>query len=320
MIENGAVSLNRANTGFRVWNSVATVAPLQLATVAATQGANIGTAPKFYINGVFDTGTPVNRFSGSGTGAPTASATTLKIGLNSNAANQYFGEIYDILVLNRECTAAEVAELSKNMRAVYASPPLRFFFTSVGGTTYNQSIGGSVTVAGALTKQTNKAVSGSSTPAGALSKLTTKSFAASITSTGNIVKSTAKAFAGSITGGGSLATMILFTASLDGSITPSGAISKMTMKALAGASTLSGAITKLTMKGLGGEMTVTGALSRLTAKAFAGAITATGTVATSYQVLKSLAGSITPVGALGAVYIAFVAGVLKLLSLMGIGQ
>jgi hypothetical protein len=43
-------------------------------------------------------------------------------------------------------------------------------------------------------------------------------------------------------------------------------------------------------------------------------------LAEAYQVVKSLAGSITPTGALATAYIAFVAGVLKMLSLMGVGQ
>jgi hypothetical protein len=321
LLENGALSLNRANGGFRVWNSVATVPSLVVSAVAVTQGSNIGTAPKFYINGVLDTGSPVNKFGGSGTGAPTTTTATLKIGMNTANANQFFGEIYDVVILNRECTAAEVEDLSLNMRAVWEPEPLYWFFPgAVGGTTYNQSIDGSITIAGALTKQTNKAVAGSSTPSGALTRLISKSFGGSITYAGNIVKLTQRALSSSITGTGNLATMILFTASLDGSITPSGAIAKMTIKALAGATTLAGAISKMTAKGLGGELTMTGALAKLTARALSGSVTVSGAVTTSYQVLKSLAGSITPTGALGAVYIAFVAGVLKLLSLMGVGQ
>lgn len=319
---NAKLALNRANAGFRVWSSPTALSNDTDYAVAVSQGANISVAPRFYINGAFDTGTPTSLYSGSGTGAPTGNTTSVKLGNRTDLATQSSTFVYDALVLKRVLTDAQIADLSRSVWQVWEPemPVIWFFPGASGGTTYNQSIDGSITPAGALTRQTNKAVAGSSTPAGALSKLTSKAFAGSVTGAGELVKQTAKAFAGSVTGSGALSTMILFTASMGGSITPSGAIAKMTIKALAGASTFAGAISKMTAKGLGGEVTVTGALSRLTAKAFAGSVTVAGALTESYQVLKSLAGSITPTGALGAVYIAFVAGVLKLLALMGVGQ
>jgi glycerophosphoryl diester phosphodiesterase len=171
-----------------------------------------------------------------------------------------------------------------------------------GGTTYPQDTSGSITMTGALTKRIGKNAAGSLTAAGAVAKRTTK------------------AFAGSVAASGALSTMILFTASLAGSLTPAGALSKLTMKALEGSSTLAGAITKKTFRTLDGNITLAGALTKLTKKAMAGSVTVAGSLIESYQVLKSLAGSITPAGALATAYIAFVAGVLKLLALMGVGQ
>jgi hypothetical protein len=248
------------------------------------------------------------------------------------------GWLYEYLLYDRVLAGAEARSLSENIHQVWVAPVRRLWAVSSGGTAYNQSVGGSITAAGALTKRTSKAVagsstasgavakrtskplSGSSTASGALTKRTSKAFAGSVTSTGNIVKRTSKAFAGSITGSGTLATMILFTASFAGSITPSGAIAKLTMKALAGTSTLAGAITKKTFKALDGNITMAGVLTKLTKKAMSGSVTAAGAVTTSYQVLKSLAGSITATGTVNAVYIAFVAGIRKLLALMGVGQ
>jgi hypothetical protein len=103
-------------------------------------------------------------------------------------------------------------------------------------------------------------------------------------------------------------------------MTLAGAISKMTLKAVTGESTLSGAVTKLTNKSLSASITVQGAINRLTTKAFIGVITAAGALFETYAVAKALAGSIKPIGTVAALYIAFVAGVLKLLTLMGIGQ
>jgi hypothetical protein len=244
-----------------------------------------------------------------------------RIHCHPSGSQGYMGGVSLAVAFNTPLTAAEVTELSADPWQILEARSFTWFFDqAVGGTTYNQSTGGSITAAGALTKQTGKSLSGSSTPAGTLTRLISKSFGGSITYTGNIVKLTQRALSSSITGTGSLATMILFTASMGGSITPSGAIAKLTMKALDGATTLAGAISKMTAKGLGGELTMVGALAKLTARAVSGSVTVAGAVTTSYQVLKLLAGSITVTGALGAVYIAFVAGVLKLMALMGIGQ
>ena len=183
-----------------------------------------------------------------------------------------------------------------------------------------KSYSGSATPAGALTKQAGKAVSGSSTPAGTITKQTSKPLAGTSTAAGALNKQTTKSFAGSTTPSGVASTMILFTAAISGSITVAGALSRMTLKVLTGSSTLSGAITKMTEKGLSASITLEGVLNRLTKKAFAGSITAAGVLTESYQVLKSLAGSITPTGVVTGLYIAFVAGVLKLLTMMGVGQ
>jgi glycerophosphoryl diester phosphodiesterase len=191
---------------------------------------------------------------------------------------------------------------------------------SEAGTTYSQSLAGSVTGAGALTRQTNKNTAGSISYSGNIVKLTNRSLTSSLTPAGLLSKLTTKAFAGSVTVSGALSTMILFTASLAGSLTPAGALSKLTLKALAGSTTLAGVITKKTFRTLDGNVTVAGALTKLTKIAMAGSVTVAGSLVESYQVLKSLAGSITPAGALATAYIAFVAGVLKLLALMGVGQ
>jgi hypothetical protein len=336
----GAISFNRANTGasaFRVWASSATVSS-NTYVLAVTQVADMSVAPKFYINGVLDSGSPTSLYGGSGIGAATGNTTSVKIGNKTDLGAQFFGWLYEGSILSGVLAATEIAEYSRDLYAIWQAPTRRIWVAVSGGAAYTQSISGSLipagaltkqtskplsgssTATGALTKQTGKALSGSSTPAGALSRLTSKAFAGSLTGTGQLIKQTAKAFAGSVTGSGALSTMILFTASIAGSITPTGALSKMTQKALAGASTLTGAITKLTNKGLSASITLSGALNKLTTKAFAGSVTVTGALAEAYQVVKSLAGSITPTGALATAYIAFVAGVLKMLSLMGVGQ
>lgn len=158
LLDSGAVSLNRANAGFRVWKGVATLAAGQLAVVAATQGANIGTAPKFYINGEFDTGTPVNLFSGAGTGAPIATSEGIKLTANTSFANRFLGGIYGALVLNKEYSAEQVAELSRNLWAIWKAEPRRIYVTSAAG----------VTLTGAASTQANTASTAGITQAHAI--------------------------------------------------------------------------------------------------------------------------------------------------------
>jgi hypothetical protein len=252
-----------------------------------------------------------------------------------------------------------IARLAANPYLIFQSTPRIYNFAAAGAggpTVYTQSLGGVLTPAGSLAKltarsltgsststgsvakqtqipvagsstfvgnsvkQTYKAVGGSSTATGALTRLIAKGVAGSLTGAGSLAKSTLRAFAGSITPSGDSATTIVFTQAVAGSMTLAGAISKMTLKAVTGESTLSGAVTKLTNKSLSASITVQGAINRLTTKAFIGVITAAGALFETYAVAKALAGSIKPTGTVAALYIAFVAGVLKLLTLMGIGQ
>lgn len=207
-----------------------------------------------------------------------------------------------------------------------------------GGTVYEQALAGSLTGAGVLTRRTSKNIAGSTTYSGSVVKLTgkglsgsytcsgglvkqtAKSYTGSLTGTGSLVKATAISLTSSVTGSGALSNSVVLTVALEASMTVAGALNKMTLKALTGASTLAGAITKKTLKALDGDITVAGALSKLTKRAIAGSVTATGLLSESYQVLKSIAGSIAPTGAVTALYIAYVAGVLKLLTMMGVGQ
>jgi hypothetical protein len=278
----------------------------------------------------------------TGTGvSPAAPTLPLWIGRLKVGGLPYLKARFSYLVLvDRFLSDDTLAKVPANPWIVLQAPRRAYLFAApaTGGTTYNRSVSGSLTPAGSIakltgktvsgsstatgdvTKQTGKAVGGSATLSGAITRAISKGVAGSITGTGSLVKSTLRAFAGSITPTGNSSTTIVFTQVLAGSMTLAGAIGKMTLKAVTGSSTVSGAVAKLTNKGLSASITVQGAVSRITARALAGAITAAGALSESYAVVKSLAGSITPSGALTAAYIAFVAGVLKLLTMMGIGQ
>ncbi len=122
---NGALSFNRSNASgsrpFRVWASSSTLTPNQLAVIAATQGADMSIAPKFFIDGAFDSGAASNLYDGTGAGAPTPTPVSLKLGNRTDNLSRFNGEIYDVLVLKRALSASEIADLSRNIWAVWQS-------------------------------------------------------------------------------------------------------------------------------------------------------------------------------------------------------
>jgi hypothetical protein len=128
---NGALSFNRSNASgsrpFRVWASSSTLTPNQLAVIAATQGADMSIAPKFFIDGAFDSGPASNLYDGTGAGAPTPTPVSLKLGNRTDNLSRFNGEIYDVLVLKRALSASEIADLSRNIWAVWQAPPRRLW-------------------------------------------------------------------------------------------------------------------------------------------------------------------------------------------------
>jgi hypothetical protein len=85
----------------------------------------------------------------------------------------------------------------------------------------------------------------------------------------------------------------LFTTSLAGSVTPTGALANQDNKALAGSSTATGTPAKQAQKPLAGSSTSTGALAKQAQKAFAGSSTPSGTLTSIKVVLRAFAGSVT---------------------------
>jgi len=89
-----------------------------------------------------------------------------------------------------------------------------------------------------------------------------------------------------------------FLQTLDGSLTPVGALAKQTSKTLAGATTPAGVLTKQVAKPLAGIATPTGALANQDQKPLGGGITQAGALTTTKVVLRAFAGTISPAGTL----------------------
>jgi len=204
----------------------------------------------------------------------------------------------------------------------YGGKPLFYpFITSVGGTTYTQSIAGAMTPTGTLLKQDNKVVSGALTFVGTLTKQPRKVLAGGVTPSATVIKQTAKPLVGSVTPSGTLVKQSnkLLTAALasagtlarqtnkvlSGAITPAATLIKQVNKLLAGGITPSGTLTrvKVALLTLTASLTPSGTLVKKTNKALSGAITSIAGSLTK-QVNKTLAGGITPSGTLARVKVA----------------
>ena len=157
---------------------------------------------------------------------------------------------------------------------------------------------GTLTSGGGLLKQTGKLAAGTLTSAGALTRQAGKALAGTLTSAGSLARQTGKALAGSMASAGAL--VKLTSKLLAGTLTSSGALGtvKVVLKALAGTLTSSGALTKQTGKVLTGGLTSAGALVRLTAHGLAGALTSAGAVVK--QTARALAGTLSSSGALAS--------------------
>ncbi len=114
--------------------------------------------------------------------------------------------------------------------------------------------------------------------------------------TGVMTKAFPKTLTGSLTPSGAMSRITTFRKALAGALTPSGVLNKRIPKTMAGAITPSGVMTKtkLSLKTLSGSLTPSGALLKRTGKTMVGAITPSGAMAR--YVSKVFVGSLTPAG------------------------
>jgi hypothetical protein len=149
-----------------------------------------------------------------------------------------------------------------------------------GGTTYNQSVSGTLTNVGALLKRTSTAKAGTLTSAGTILRQTRTAKNGSLSSAGLIAKRTNKPVVGTLSAAGVLAAV------------------KIALKALTGTLASSGALTRRTSRTVAGSLSSAGALAKQARKTFTGALTSTGTVTAIKTALKSLTGTLGSSGTL----------------------
>jgi hypothetical protein len=188
---------------------------------------------------------------------------------------------------------------------------------SSAGTTFTQSLSGSVTLTGVLVGKALKALTGAVTSAGTLTKQTqtTKTgvvtptgvltkqdrpanLTGAVTPSGTLVKRTNKPLVGGVTPSGALVGKAL--KALVGAVTPTGVLTKLVLLAnKTGTVTLTGVLAKAFVKSLTGSVTLSGSFLARANKALTGTVTLTGSL--TKKTIRALTGSVTLSGSLSAI-------------------
>jgi hypothetical protein len=124
----------------------------------------------------------------------------------------------------------------------------------------------------------------------------TQSLAGTVTSSGALANQTSKALVGTVSSSGALAKLV--TKAAAGTATSSGALAKLAVKAAAGAVASSGALTRQCQKALAGTVSPAGALAKLVAKPLAGTVTSSGALSTVKVLLRTFTGAVSSSGAM----------------------
>lgn len=147
-----------------------------------------------------------------------------------------------------------------------------------GGTTYLQSVAGTLTSSAGLVKRGQPLVSGTLTSSGALVKQAGKVATGTLNTSGAVLKQTTRALTGALTSAGTLAAVRTILIALVGTLSADGAVAKQAGKGAAGALTSTGALSKQTARALAGTLTSAGSLARQTARSLAGVLSAAATL------------------------------------------
>lgn len=191
------------------------------------------------------------------------------------------GRLRDVRIYNRALFDAEVYECKRKPWELYRpNVPYVLGMAPAGGTTYYSTPAGSLSFAGAATRQAQTAKAGVLTLAGAPTKL---------------VVPTAKA--GVLTLAGAPTKQIAPTAKT-GVLTLAGTPTRQTQTSKAGVLTLAGAPTRQTQTSKTGALTSAGAIAKQTQTAKAGVLTFAGAVSAIKTFLQAIAGTLSLAGTL----------------------
>lgn len=207
---------------------------------------------------------------------------------------------------------------------------------AAAGTQFTQGVSGTVTTAGALSKETRTSKAGTLTSSGALFRQVRTAKAGTLSTAGALFRQTRRAIAGTVASTGALVASRLYSRSLAGTVTSSGtvvrqarhpvggtlgaagALERRTSRALAGTLSssgalqavrtvlqalvgtlsLAGALTRQARTSKAGTLATAGTLTKRTARALAGTVASSGTLVAVRAFLRSLAGTLSSAGTL----------------------
>lgn len=162
------------------------------------------------------------------------------------------------------------------------------------GNAYTQTVGGTLTSAGAILKQGNKTTAGTLTSASALLKQVARAITGTLTTAATALKRTTKTFTGTTTPTATLTGIRLVLVTLTGTVTSAAALLKQTQRAVTGTLTTTAATLKQTQRALTGTATSAGVLVKQGQKVLAGTLTSTATLLK--QTRRSLTGAMASAG------------------------
>ncbi len=224
------------------------------------------------------------------------------------SAFTFLGSMDEVRLSNAELTAARMEADYNNQHAPTSFWGLGSESAVGGGTAYYTTPSGTITPAGALANSAAKALSGSIASAGTMLRQAQKKATGAITPTGDMIRAASKAASGTIASAGSLVRAAMKAAT--GSVTPAGALPRAVSKPDAGLLAPTGSLGKSDARPFAGSTTPAGAMARQGQKRATGALTPSGTLTVLRAYATSLAGTLTPSGAMARAVAKALAGTL----------
>lgn len=160
------------------------------------------------------------------------------------------------------------------------------------GTLFTQSISGTLSFTGTLTKRDNKKITGTLSFTGTTTKLTKIPLSGTLSFTGVLHKMTKIPLSGTLSFTGSLSKVKVALKSLSGTLSFVGTLTKKALKSLSGTLGLTGTIKRQTRVPISGTLPLVGKLTKQTRIPLTGTISFTGLLTAAHRMFKSLAGTL----------------------------
>jgi hypothetical protein len=211
-----------------------------------------------------------NNYTTSGSFTPN-SGTTILAALRNGGGGQGYSHSY------RTATGTVDITLPSSASWQIIGLPLN---AVAGGTTYNQSISGSITGSGLIIRNVTfgKGVVGSLSASGTVNKRISRGLSGAVTGSGSPFKASSKQVQGSVAGVGILSASTGAEMSIAGSIAATGAVARAVqyVRSYSAAITMAGTVTKRTLKSFSGTIQAIGTMGKGMFVSLAGSITASG--------------------------------------------